>query len=113
VPAIDGVAEGRILSIRLDGNDSVWLELLVNVFESEENCIGYIQNSGTRVPLNSECHRIAVCDFVAFWISARGFVGLLRYFHISLQQVFRSRDHGVNLLRLRLTAFRFPGRGFG
>ena len=29
MPAIDGVAVGRILSIGLDGNDAVWLELLV------------------------------------------------------------------------------------
>jgi hypothetical protein len=51
VPAIDGVAVGRILSIGLDGNDAVWLELLVlNAFESEENCIGYVQNPGTIVP---------------------------------------------------------------
>jgi hypothetical protein len=51
VPAIDGVAVGRILSIGLDGNDAVWLELLVlNAFESEENCIGYVQNPGTLVP---------------------------------------------------------------
>jgi hypothetical protein len=49
--AIDGVAEGRILSIGLDGNDAVWLELLVlNTFVSEENSIGYIQNPGTLVP---------------------------------------------------------------
>jgi len=34
----------------LDGNESVWLELLVNAFESEENCIGYVQNPGTLVP---------------------------------------------------------------
>jgi hypothetical protein len=41
VPAIDGVAVGRILSIGLDSNDAGWLELLVlNTFESEENCIG-------------------------------------------------------------------------
>jgi hypothetical protein len=40
VPATDGVAEGRILSIGLDGNDAVWLELLVNAFESEENSMG-------------------------------------------------------------------------
>jgi hypothetical protein len=51
VPAIDGVAVGRILSIGLDGNDAVWLELLVlNAFESEENCIGYVQNPGTQCP---------------------------------------------------------------
>ena len=51
MPAIDGVAVGRILSIGLDGNDAVWLELLVlNAFESEENCIGYVQNPGTLVP---------------------------------------------------------------
>ncbi len=51
MPAIDGVAVGRILSIGLDGNDAVWLELLVlNAFESEENCIGYVQNPGTQVP---------------------------------------------------------------
>ena len=51
MPAIDGVAGGRILSIELDGNDAVWLELLVlNAFESEENCIGYVQNPGTLVP---------------------------------------------------------------
>jgi hypothetical protein len=51
VPAIDGVAGRRILSIGLDGNDAVWLELLVlNAFESEENCIGYVQNPGTLVP---------------------------------------------------------------
>ena len=48
---IDGVAGGRILAIGLDGNDAVWLELLVlNAFESEENCIGYVQNPGTLVP---------------------------------------------------------------
>ena len=51
MPAIDGVAVGRILSIRLDGNGAVWLELLVlNAFESEENSIGEIQNPGTLVP---------------------------------------------------------------
>jgi hypothetical protein len=51
VPATDGVAEGRILSIGLDGNDAVWLELLVlNAFESEENCIRHVQNPGTLVP---------------------------------------------------------------
>ena len=50
MPAIDGVAVARILSIGLDGNDSVWLELLVTAFESEENCIGYVQNPGTLVP---------------------------------------------------------------
>jgi hypothetical protein len=50
VPAIDGVAVGRILSIELDGNDAVWLELLVVAFKSEENCIGYVQNPGTVVP---------------------------------------------------------------
>jgi len=33
-----------------DGNDAIWLELLVNAFESEENCIGYVQNPGTLVP---------------------------------------------------------------
>jgi hypothetical protein len=44
------VAGGRILSIGLDGNDAVWLELLVDAFESEENCIGYVQNPGTLVP---------------------------------------------------------------
>jgi hypothetical protein len=50
VPAIDGVAGRRILSIGLDGN-AVCLELLVlNAFESEENCIGYVQNPGTLVP---------------------------------------------------------------
>jgi hypothetical protein len=51
VPAIDGVAVGRILSIGLDGNDAVWLEpLVLNAFESEENRIGYVQNPGTLVP---------------------------------------------------------------
>ena len=51
MPAIDGVAVGRILSIGLDANNAVWLELLVlNAFESEENCIGYVQNPGTLVP---------------------------------------------------------------
>ena len=50
MPAIDGVAVGRMLSIGLDGNDAVWLELLVTAFESEENCIGYVQNPGTPVP---------------------------------------------------------------
>ena len=51
MPAIDGVVVGRILSIGLDGNDAVWLELLVlNAFESEEDCIGYVQNPGTLVP---------------------------------------------------------------
>ena len=50
VHAIDGVAVGRILSIELDGNDAIWLELLVTAFESEENCMGYVQNPGTRVP---------------------------------------------------------------
>jgi hypothetical protein len=51
VPAIDGVAVGRILSIGLDGNDAFWLELLVlNAFASEENSMGYIQNPGTLVP---------------------------------------------------------------
>jgi hypothetical protein len=49
VPAIDGVAGGRILSIKLDGNDAVWLELLVTAFEPED-CIGYVQNPGTLVP---------------------------------------------------------------
>jgi hypothetical protein len=35
----------------LDGNDAGWLELLVlNAFESEENCIGDVQNPGTLVP---------------------------------------------------------------
>ncbi len=35
----------------LKDNDTVWLELLVlNAFESEENCIGYVQNPGTLVP---------------------------------------------------------------
>jgi hypothetical protein len=39
------------LSIGLDSNDAVWLELLVlNAFESEEDCIGYVQNPGTQVP---------------------------------------------------------------
>jgi len=41
---------GRILSIGLDGNDAVCLELLVTAFEFEENGIGYIQNPGTQVP---------------------------------------------------------------
>ena len=50
MPAIDGVAVGRILSIGLDRNDAVWPELLVTAFESEENCIGYVQNPGTLVP---------------------------------------------------------------
>ena len=50
VPAIDGVAVGRILSIGLDGNDSVWPELLVTAFESEGDCIGYVQNPSTLVP---------------------------------------------------------------
>ena len=50
MPAIDGVAVGRILSIGLDGNDAVWLELLVTACESEENCMGYVQNPGTLVP---------------------------------------------------------------
>jgi len=72
VPAIDGVAVGRILSIGLDGDVSDWLELLVNAFESEENCMGYVQNPDTLCALNSECHRIAICDFVAFWISDDG-----------------------------------------
>ena len=47
----------------------------------------------------------------SFWISAR-FMDLLRYFHPSPLRVFRSRDHGVNPLQLRHTAFRFPGRGW-
>ena len=41
MPAIDSVATGRILSIGLDGNDAVGLELLVlYAFKSEENCMG-------------------------------------------------------------------------
>ena len=50
MPAIDGVAVGRILSIGLDGNGAVWLELLATAFESEENCMGYVKNPGTLVP---------------------------------------------------------------
>jgi hypothetical protein len=51
VPATDGVAGGRILSTGPNGNDAVWLELLVlNTSESEENGIGYVQNPGTLVP---------------------------------------------------------------
>ena len=50
MPAIDGVAVGRILSIGLDGNDSVWLELPVTTFESEENCMGYVQNQAHLCP---------------------------------------------------------------
>ena len=50
MPAIDSVATGRILSIGLDGNDAVGLELLVTAFGPEENCIGYVQNPGTLVP---------------------------------------------------------------
>ena len=46
-----GVAAVRISAAASDGNDAVWLELLVlNAFESEENCIGYVQNPGTLVP---------------------------------------------------------------
>ena len=50
VPAIDGVAVGRILAIGLDGNGAVWPELLVTAFESEENSMGCVQNPGTLVP---------------------------------------------------------------
>ena len=51
MPAIDGVAGGRILAMGPEGNDAVWLELLVlNAFESEENSMGYVQNPGTLVP---------------------------------------------------------------
>jgi hypothetical protein len=46
-----GVAGVSISAAALGGNDAVWLELLVlNAFESEENCIGYVQNPGTLVP---------------------------------------------------------------
>jgi len=45
-----GVAAVRISAAALNGNDAVRLELLVNAFESEENCIGYVQNPGTLVP---------------------------------------------------------------
>jgi len=46
-----GVAGVSISAAALDGNGAVWLELLVlNTFESEENCIGYVQNPGTQVP---------------------------------------------------------------
>jgi len=105
VPAIDGVAGGRILSIELDGNDAVWLELLVlNAFESEENCIGYVQNQAHKSALNSECHRISDCDFVAFWISAHG---LWAYFATSTFPLSRSSGNAIMALTcfgLRLTA---------
>jgi len=56
----------------LDCNGAVWLELLMlNEFESEENCIWLHPKSRHTRALNSECHRISDCDFVAFWISAR------------------------------------------
>jgi len=46
-----GCARVRISAAALNGNDAVWLELLVlNAFASEENSMGYIQNPGTRVP---------------------------------------------------------------
>ena len=45
-----GVAAVRISAAASDGNDAVWLELLATAFESEENCIGYVQNKGTVVP---------------------------------------------------------------
>jgi hypothetical protein len=61
-----GVAGVRISVGGLTGNDSVWLRLLVTAFEYEENCIGYVQKSRHTGALNSECHRISICDFVAF-----------------------------------------------
>ena len=33
MPAIDGVAVGRILSILLDSNDAVWIELVAACFK--------------------------------------------------------------------------------
>jgi hypothetical protein len=45
-----GVAGVRISADRRDGNGAVWLELLVTAFESEENCMGYVQNPGKLVP---------------------------------------------------------------
>ena len=46
-----GVAGLRISAAVVDSNGAVWLELLVlNAFESEESCIGYVQNPGTLVP---------------------------------------------------------------
>jgi hypothetical protein len=45
-----GVAAVRISAAASDGNDAVWLELLITAFESEENSIGYIQNPDTLVP---------------------------------------------------------------
>ena len=46
-----GVAGVRISAAVLDSNAAVGLELLtLNKFESEENCMGYIQNPGTLVP---------------------------------------------------------------
>jgi hypothetical protein len=114
VPAFDGVAVGRILSIGLDGNDAVWLELLVlNTFASEENSMGLDPKSRHTCALNSECHRISVCDFVAFWISAHG---LWTYFATSTLPLGGSSGYAIMALTcfgLRHTAFRFPGRGFG
>jgi len=54
--------------------------------------------------LNSECHRISVCDFVAFWISGRG---LRTYFATSTFPLSGSSGHAIMALTrfgLRLTA---------
>ena len=95
MPAIDGVAIGRILSIGLDGNDAIWLELLVTAFASEENCIGLRPESRHTCALNSECHRISDCDFVAFWISARGWWA---YFATAVLPLGGSSGHAIMAL---------------
>jgi hypothetical protein len=54
--------------------------------------------------LNSECHRISNCDFVAFWISA---AGLRAYFATSTFPLNRFSGHAIMALTcfgLRLTA---------
>jgi len=54
--------------------------------------------------LNSECHRISDCDFVAFWISA---AGLRAYFATSTFPLNRLSGHAIMALTcfgLRLTA---------
>jgi len=54
--------------------------------------------------MNSECHRISDCDFVAFWISA---LGLWAYFATSTFPLSRSFGNAIMALTrfdLRLTA---------
>ena len=71
-----GVAGVRISAAASVGNGAVWLELLVTAFESEENCMGYVQNPGTL------CPELGVPKNCCLWLRSLdhfSLVGLLGY----------------------------------